>query len=60
MALGDTSGAAAAHAALYRLKPDFDLGVFRKVFPYRNDETVDRFWITMVRAGLDEPPRENS
>jgi DNA-binding SARP family transcriptional activator/TolB-like protein/Flp pilus assembly protein TadD len=57
-ALGDTAGAAAAHAALYKLKPDFDLETFRKVFPYRNDQTADRFWVSLVQAGLDGPPRE--
>jgi DNA-binding SARP family transcriptional activator len=55
-ALGDSEGAKAAHAALYRLRPDFDLETFRKVFPYRNEQTADRFWVTMVGAGLDRPP----
>ncbi len=57
-ALGDAEGARAARAALHRSKPDFDLETFRKVFPYRNDETAKRFLITLVEADLDKPPRE--
>jgi len=57
VALGDRDAAEAAHAALYRLRPDFDIEAFRGIFPYRNPETADRFWSTMVAAGLDRPPR---
>lgn len=58
VALGDQEAAQAAHASLYRLKPDFDIEAFRKLFPYRNLETAQRFWATMVAAGLDRPPRQ--
>ena len=56
-ALGDQEAADAAHASLYRLRPDFDIEAFRSIFPYRNPETADRFWATIVAAGLDRPPR---
>ncbi len=57
VALGDKEAAEAAHASLYRLRPDFDIETFRKIFPYRNPETADRFWSTMVAAGLDRRPQ---
>lgn len=57
-ALGDVEGTRVAHAALYRLKPDFDLDVFRKAFPYRSQDTADRFWATMLAAGLNEAPQQ--
>ncbi|MGG7644200.1 BTAD domain-containing putative transcriptional regulator [Rhodovulum sp. YNF3179] len=58
LALGDGEAAQAAHASLYRLKPDFDIDAFRTIFPYRNPETAKRFWATMVAAGLDAPPQD--
>lgn len=57
VALGDRDAAEAAHASLYRLKPDFDIEAFRSIFPYRNPETADRFWSSMSAARLDRPPR---
>lgn len=56
LALGEKQAAEAAHGSLYRLKPDFDITAFKSIFPYRNPKTSDRFWSTMVGAGLDQPP----
>lgn len=55
-ALGDDDAAAAAHASLYRLRPDFEMESFRSIFPYRNPATMDRYWATLIAAGVDKPP----
>ena len=55
-ALGDREAARAAHAALYHLRPDFDLEAFGRIFPYRNPKTAEHFLKTLVDAGLHRPP----
>jgi adenylate cyclase len=59
-ALGDEHGARMAHLALYRMKPDFDLDAFRKAFPYRNAKTAERFWGTLVDAGIGTAPEKGA
>ena len=56
VALGDSEAAVSAHKALYGLRPDFDMRTFQSMFPYRNPDTLKRFWATLEAAGLDRPP----
>lgn len=57
LALDEVQAAETAHATLYQLRPNFDVEAFRSIFPYRNPETLERFWSSMKAAGLDRPPR---
>ena len=42
--LGNPRAAEEARAEMRRLRPDFDIDRFKSVFPYRNEETRNRFF----------------
>ncbi len=46
----------AAHyvARLYEMRPDFRLGIFKRLLPYRNKKTLERFLDTFRKAGIQD------
>ena len=50
--LGDIEGARMERERLYALRPDFNLQQFRSIFPYKNEQTAERFFLTFEKAGI--------
>lgn len=54
--LGRTAEAEEERRAVFAGKPDFDLGAFAEIFPYKTPETLAAYLEDFRAAGLDRPP----